>query len=138
MYKIGEFDEGETLDQIHTLGLPFLACFQWELVEFLVIYPSYFLFTICSFCLLAVFCRVVQSYVTSREFTTHAPLTLSILLIDKRMTARSMTGGKKRSEIIIFLCQQGTFIDVQRPVSQFSLPTGLWTSAGKNPQNFRI
>lgn len=92
MYKIGEFDEGETLDQIHTLGLPFLACFQWELVEFLVIYPSYFLFTICSFCLLAAFCRVVQSYVTSREFTTHAPLTLSILLIDKRMTARSMTG----------------------------------------------
>ena len=33
-------DLSETLDQIHTLGLPFLACFQLELVEFFVIFPS--------------------------------------------------------------------------------------------------
>lgn len=51
------------------------------------------------------------------KFTTHAPLTLSVLLIDKRMTG-SMTGKNEAGK-------------VTNDISQFSVPSGLWTSGLK-------
>lgn len=119
----------ETLDHTHTLGLPFLACFQWKLVEFLVTFPSY------SCCLQIYSLRRLRSFVVSCKFmlcyvtrsTTHAPLTLSVLLIDKRMTARSITGQKEAGKVTNYISVP--IRDICRcPVSQFSLPTGLWTS----------
>ena len=120
----------ETLDHIHTLGLPFLACFQSKLVEFLVIFPSY---SSVVYKYVACVCRVVKIYAMLRhaKFTTHAPLTLSVLLIDKRMIAGSMTRQKEAGKVTNYLSVP--IRDIFKPgvqlVNLVCLLHGLWTSA---------
>lgn len=126
-------DWSERLDKIHTLGLPFLACFQSKLVEFLVIFPSYssavYKYVAYAFRRpFVVSCKFKLCYVT--RFVQHMrPWPWGCSWLTRRMKARSMTGQKEAGKVTNYISVpilKGYYF--RGPVSQFSLATGLWTS----------